>query len=37
MDLVDYDQKQYEKIKEELVGFSAKLRTKDLDLFRLVL
>ena len=29
MDLVDYDQKQYEKIKEELVGFSAKLRTKD--------
>ena len=29
MDLVDYDQKQYEKIKEELVGFSSKLRTKD--------
>ena len=29
MDIVDYDQKQYEKIKEELVGFSTKLRTKD--------
>lgn len=29
MDLVDYDEQHYEKIKQELVGFSAKLRTKD--------
>lgn len=29
MDLVDYNQKEYEKLKTELVGFSSKLKTKD--------
>ena len=30
MDLVDYDQKKYEKLKSDLVGFSSKLKTKDI-------
>ena len=29
MDLVDYNQKEYEKLKTDLVGFSSKLKTKD--------
>jgi sulfate adenylyltransferase subunit 1 len=29
MDLIDYNQKEYEKLKTELVGFSSKLKTKD--------
>ncbi|MBM78559.1 MAG: sulfate adenylyltransferase subunit CysN [Crocinitomicaceae bacterium] len=30
MDLVNYDQKKYEKLKSDLVGFSSKLKTKDI-------
>ncbi len=29
MDLVDHNQKEYEKLKSDLVGFSSKLKTKD--------
>ena len=29
MDLVDYSQKEYEKLKSDLVGFSSKLKTQD--------